>query len=144
MSAALEQTFHRLASRLVESVDDVVDAYFERLTAEEPYWGRQRPELFDTYRAISRASILAELECLRDGARPPDELPEADLEFARGAARIGAQPTDSARPTGAGTPVTGRPGSTWSRPNRWTPSTAVPCSPAARTSSSTTPPRSAG
>ncbi|HYI35990.1 MAG TPA: helix-turn-helix domain-containing protein [Thermoleophilaceae bacterium] len=94
MSASLEQTFHRLASRLVESVDDVVDAYFERLTAEEPYWGRERPELFDTYRAISRASILAELECLRDGARPPDVLPEADLEFARGAARIGAQPTD--------------------------------------------------
>ena len=94
MSAAPEQTFHRLASRLVESVDDVVDAYFERLTAEEPYWGRERPELFDTYRAISRASILAELECLRDGARPPAELPEADLEFARGAARIGARPTD--------------------------------------------------
>ena len=94
MDATLEPTFHRLASRLVESVDDVVDAYFQRLTAEEPYWGRQRPELFDTYRAITRASILAELECLRDGARPPDELPEADLEFARGAARIGAQPTD--------------------------------------------------
>jgi len=90
----LEPTFHRLASRLVESVDDVVDAYFERLTAEEPYWGRQRPELFDTYRTIARASILAELECLRDGARPPDELPKADLEFARGAARIGAAPTD--------------------------------------------------
>ena len=71
-----------------------MDAYFERLTAEEPYWGRQRPELFDTYRAISRASILAELECLRDGARPPDELPAADLEFARGAARMGAQPTE--------------------------------------------------
>ena len=71
-----------------------MDAYFERLTAEEPYWGRQRPELYDTYRAIARASILAELECLRDGARPPDELPEADLEFARGAARMGAQPTE--------------------------------------------------
>ena len=94
MDTTLDPTFHRLASRMVESVDQVVDAYFERLTAEEPYWGRQRPELFDSYRAIARGSILAELECLRDGARPPDELPEADLEFARGAARIGGQPTD--------------------------------------------------
>lgn len=92
VDATLEPTFHRLASRLVGSVDDVVDAYFERLRAEEPYWGRERPELHDTFRVIARASILAELECLRDGARPPDELPEADLEFARGAARFGAQP----------------------------------------------------
>ena len=94
MDSSLEPIFQRLVGRMVDSVDAEVDAYFERLTEEEPYWGRERPELFDTYRMITRASILAELECLRDGARPPDELPEADLEFARGAARIGAQPTD--------------------------------------------------
>lgn len=93
MDEALKPTFDRLAGELVSRVDELTEGYLERLNGEEPVWGRGRPELIETYRELTRASILAELECFRDGREVPAEVAKVDLDIARGAARAGAPPT---------------------------------------------------
>lgn len=92
MGQAIEAGFDLLADRLVGSIDPIVDAYIERMLVEDPEFGAGRPEMLDTYRAVTRASILVELETFRAGDGPPSDAPAIDLEFARAAARLGAPP----------------------------------------------------
>lgn len=82
--------FADLTVELVGGVDAITDAYFVLLREETPEWGARRSEMESDFRRITRASILEELVTLRDGGKPPTTLPSADLEFARGAARLGA------------------------------------------------------
>lgn len=92
MDDALKPTFDRLAGELIGRVDQLTERYLDRMNEEEPTWGRGRPELIETFRTLTRASILAELTCFREGSVVPDEAASGDLDFARGAARVGAPP----------------------------------------------------
>lgn len=93
MNLPSQAVFARCAAALIESIEELVDAYMTRIVEEDPEWGAGRPELFDVYRAVTRSSILAELAVFREGGDPPDAAPAADMEFARAAARMGAPPT---------------------------------------------------
>ena len=69
-----------------------IDAIVERLASRYPEpvraWFATRPELIERNLEIARGSILAELECLGDGARMPDDIPGIDADLARLAAYL--------------------------------------------------------
>jgi hypothetical protein len=71
-----------------------IDATVDRMEARHPdavrRWFAARPELIERNREITRSSILAEIECLRDGAVVPDEIPGVDGDLARFAAYLGS------------------------------------------------------
>ncbi len=93
MTGVSATAFARSAAALIESVEELTDAYMVRLVEEDAEWVGGRPEFIDIYREIARSSIREELTTFRDGGRPPDAAPDVDLEFARAAARLGAPAT---------------------------------------------------
>jgi hypothetical protein len=73
-------------------LDEMVEELLGRWP-ELPEWAPSaRPELEEPVRRLTRESIRAELAALRHG-RLPESLSEADAEFAREAARLGAPVT---------------------------------------------------
>jgi len=86
----VEAKFQALVGALDRDVDGMVSEMLLRLDRELPAWSTTaRPELVDPLRQLIADSIHAEIAAL-GGGHLPEELPAADMEFAREAARIGA------------------------------------------------------
>jgi hypothetical protein len=75
---------------MAEDIDATVARMEDRYPETLRSWFAARPELIERNREITHASILAEIECLRDGAVVPDEIPGVDGDLARLAAHLGS------------------------------------------------------
>jgi hypothetical protein len=83
----LDAKFAALARDLQARVDDLADALLGRARAELSEWLVERPEVSEYVDALTRRSILAELQAFERG-RLPDRCPQVDLEGARNAAQL--------------------------------------------------------
>ena len=86
----MADAFQELADAMPERIDALVDGLTARWPPDITAWFDARPELRERNREFTRESILAELECLRDGARVPASIPPVDAELARVAAQLDA------------------------------------------------------
>lgn len=92
MNDALNSGYLDLVGRLEGRIDALVDGIFESFERESD-WFETRPDLREMARRLSVDSGLAEMAAMRAG-RLPTELSEADVAFAREAARAGSPVAD--------------------------------------------------
>lgn len=90
----MSDAFASLAGAMPEHIEAMVERMTSRWPPSIVAWFDERPELRARNREFTCGSILAELDCLRDGARLPDDLPAIDAELARIAAQLDAPLTN--------------------------------------------------
>src|SRR5918998_1366083 len=87
---ALDAGIAELAARLEQRLEELMDTIAIRLREEVPELRAvEQPEMWDPWRASTRANLLAALASLRRDRRPPEALPAESAEVARLTARAG-------------------------------------------------------